>query len=236
MDVLKVETSNYTYRLYRSIYTPVKSNMYVIIEGKEAIIVDSNISKEILDVMKEHGVEKVHLFLTHEHYDHSHGVWWFQENFDTILYCHEECKDQLSTQKNSSPRLVAFVLSVMDMKDGGKQYDKFKNSVKDYVLEPDVLLNDSQIINIAGHEISVIHVPGHTSGSCLYKMNEELVFTGDSMIEGNKIITSFRGGNKEYMQNIALPKLKALPENLWVLPGHGEPFKKKDFNFDIYNV
>lgn len=236
MDVLKAETSNYTYRLYRSIYPPVKSNMYVIIEGKEAIVVDSNISKEVLDVMKEHGVEKVHLFLTHEHYDHSHGVWWFQENFDTILYCHEECKDLLSTKKNSSPRLVAFVISVMDMKYGGKQYDKFKNSVKDYVLEPDVFLKDSQTINIGGHKISVIHVPGHTLGSCLYIMDDEMVFTGDSMIEGNKIITSFRGGDKEYMLNITLPKLQALPEHLWVLPGHGEPFKKKDFNFDIYNV
>lgn len=236
MDILEIETKDNTYRFYRSIYPPVKSNMYILIEGKEAIVVDSNISEEILDMIKEREVEKVHLFLTHEHYDHSYGVWWFQENFDTILYCHKNCKDQLATKKSSSPRLVAFVISVMDMKDGGKQYDDFKNSVKEYALEPDVLLHDSQTIHIAGHEIGIIHVPGHTSGSCLYMMDKNLVFTGDSMIEGNKIITSFRGGNKKEMQDITLPKLKLLSDDLWILPGHGEPFKKKDFNFDIYNV
>ena len=236
MDILNIETNKHLYRLYRSVYPPIKSNMYVIIEGKEAIVVDSNISEEILNVMRKHNVRKVHLFLTHEHYDHSHGVLWFQDNFDTILYCHKECKNQLSTKKDSSPRLVAFVISVLDMQEGGKQYDNFKNSVKDYTLDPDVLLNDSQIIYIAGHEISVIHVPGHTSGSCLYKMDDDLIFTGDSLIAGNKIITSFRGGNKKDMINITLPRLKALPDELTIMPGHGEPFKKKDFNFDIYNV
>ena len=236
MDILEIVGYKNTYKFYKSVYSPVESNMYVLIEGKEAIVVDSNISKEVLDMMKDSGVEKVHLFLTHEHYDHSHGVWWWKEQINTILYCHKNCKGQLSTKKNSSPRLVAFVISVMDMKDGGKQYDDFKNSVKEYSLEPDVLLDDSQTINIAGHEINVIHVPGHTSGSCLYKLDEEFVFTGDSMIAGNKIITSFRGGNKEDMQNVTLPKLKALSDDLWVLPGHGNPFKKKDFKFDIYNV
>ena len=61
MDILNIATNNHTYRLYRSIYHPVKSNMYVIIEGKEAIIVDSNISNEVLETMKKVGVEKVHL-------------------------------------------------------------------------------------------------------------------------------------------------------------------------------
>ncbi len=236
MTLLEIKAEKHTYRLYRSVYPPVESNMYVLIEGKEAIIADSNISEEMLNVMKKHGVEKVYLFLTHEHYDHTHGVRWLQENFDTILYCHHNCKDKLSTKKNSSPRLVAFVISVMDMKDGGNRYDEFKKSVKEYVLEPDVLLKDSQTIKIAGHKISVIHVPGHTLGSCLYVLDDELVFTGDSMIAGNKVITSFRGGNKEDMQNVTLPKLKALSDDLWVLPGHGNPFKKKDFKFDIYNV
>ena len=96
--------------------------------------------------------------------------------------------------------------------------------------------SDGQILEIARHKIRNIHVPGHTPASSLLVMDEKIVFTGDSMIEGNKIITSFRGGNKDDMLYIAIPRLKQLPDDLMVLPGHGEPFRKEQFDFNIYNV
>ena len=96
--------------------------------------------------------------------------------------------------------------------------------------------SDGQILEIARHKIRIIHVPGHTPASSLLVMDEKIVFTGDSMIEGNKIITSFRGGNKDDMLYIAIPRLKQLPDDLMVLPGHGEPFRKEQFDFNIYNV
>ena len=104
MDILGIEIDDHTYRFYRSVYTPVESNMYVLVEGQEAIVVDSNIADEVLEMLKEQGVKKIYLFLTHEHYDHSHGVCWWQEQIKTLLYCHRDCKGQLSTKKKSSPR------------------------------------------------------------------------------------------------------------------------------------
>ena len=210
--------------------------MYVLIEGKEAIAVDSNISEEMLDTIRKQGVEKVHLLLTHEHYDHSNGVWWWQEKIETNLYCHKDCKGQLSTKTKSSPRLVAFVLAEKDKTNGTNQYKEFKKNIRDFSLEPDVFLEDSQTIFIAGHQVIVYHTPGHSPGSCIYIVDDAIAFSGDSMIEGKKIITAFKGGDAEEMQYYTLPKLKSLADDLWVLPGHGEPFKKKDFKFDIYNV
>lgn len=233
MDVLKIDTDNSSYRFYRSVYSPVESNMYVLIEGKEAIVVDSNISEDILDVVREQRVEKVHILLTHEHYDHSHGVWWWQEKIETKLYCHKDCKGQLSTKKKSSPRLVAFVLAEKDKRQGTNLYEEFKRSFREYSLEPDVFLKDSQTISIAGHQITIYHTPGHSPGSCIYVLDNAIVFSGDSMIDGRRIITAFKGGNAEEMQSRTLPKLKALADDNWVLPGHGEPFKKKYFKFDI---
>lgn len=236
MDVLKIDTDNSSYIFYRSVYSPVESNMYVLIEGKEAIIVDSDVSETIWDVIREQGVGKVHLLLTHEHYDHSHGVWWWQEKVETHLYCHKNCKGQLSTKKKSSPRLVAFVIAERDKNEGTNKYEEFKKNIREYSLEPDVLLEDSQVISIAGHQITIFHTPGHSPGSCIYLIDNAILFSGDSMIEGLKIISTFKGGNVEELQTITLPKMKALPNDLWVLPGHGEPFQKKDYNFDIYNV
>ena len=236
MDILEIVRDNYRCRFYRSMYSPVESNMYVLVEGKEAIVVDSNISDDVLDVLKKQGVEKIHLFLTHEHYDHSHGVCWWQEHINTLLYCHKDCKGQLSTKRKSNPRLVAFVLAKKDRSNGGYQYEEFKQQIREYSLEPDALLDDSQVLCVAGHQIAVYHTPGHSPGSCCYMMDKQILFSGDSMIAGSKIITTFKGGSLEDLVTCTLPKLKALPGDLWVLPGHGEPFKKKDYKFDVYNV
>ncbi len=96
MDILQIEDK--AYLIYRCVYPPVKSNMYTLIDGKDSIIIDTDISEELAALLKEKGVERVHLFLTHEHYDHSHGVTWLKENFDVTLYCHELCSEGLSTK------------------------------------------------------------------------------------------------------------------------------------------
>lgn len=230
----QIEGKLHTYSFYRSIFAPVESNMYLLLEGDEAIVFDVNVSDDVLALLKENNVHKVHVFLTHEHYDHSHGVCWLKDNFNTVLYCHKECKGNISTKKRSSPRLVAFVTSVLDMKNGGDTYERFKESVVEYDIEADEYLEDNQIVSIGNHKIRCVHTPGHTPGSCVYVFDDELVFSGDSLIEGKKIITGFRGGDKERMMSEALPKLKSLQDNLVVMPGHGEPFKKKDFDFSIY--
>lgn len=129
MKLLQFDTANNMYSVYRSIYAPVGSNIYIIIEGNEAIVIDSNISDDVYKLLKEKEVQRVHLFLTHEHYDHYHGVCWFKENFNSILYTHVNSKDTLSTKKNSSPRLVAFVVSTLDMNDGGNRYESFKKEM-----------------------------------------------------------------------------------------------------------
>ena len=159
-----------------------------------------------------------------------------KKHFSTILYCHENSKGLISTKKNSSPRLVAFVLSVKDMNDGGNRHELFKKELTDYELIPDVFFKDGQILEVAGHKIRIIHVPGHTPASSLFVLDDKIVFTGDSLILGNKIITGFRGGNREDMFHISLPKLRSLHDELVVLPGHGDPFVKKEFDFSIYHV
>lgn len=224
------------YTFYNQIFYPVESNMYVMICGEEALIFDAIESEDVIELLINKNISKVHIFLTHEHYDHSHGVECFKKHFNTTLYCHENCLGNLSTKKRSSPRLVSFVLSVMDMKDGGSRHDDFRNKYADYDLDAEIYLQDASVLTICGHKINTVHVPGHTPGSVLYIMDDILAFTGDSLIENNKIITGFRGGNKEEMLEVSIPKLKALPNNIWVLPGHGKPFKKINFDFGIYNV
>lgn len=232
MDVLDIDT----YLFYRSVFTPVDSNMYVLLDGDEAIVIDSNVSEDVYKLFVDNHISKVHLLLTHEHYDHTCGVCWMQKHFKTILYSHKYSKDNLTTKRICNPRFVSILLAVIDMKDGGRRCDSFEENVNDFKLIPDILFSDGDIIQIAHHRIRVIHVPGHTLASCLFVLDEKIVFSGDSLIYGNKILTNFLGSNKEDILKITLPKLRALPPDIMIMPGHGRPFKKKEFNFDIYHV
>lgn len=222
------------YSIYKSTFIPVGSNMYILISGYEALLFDAIESEDVIELLRKNNVNHVHIFLTHEHYDHSHGVLFLKKHFNTTLYCHEGCKGFLSTKKRSSPRLVSFVLSVMDMKDGGSRHEDFMKKCDDYDLDADVYLRESSVLKINDHKICIIHVPGHTPGSILYILDDTFVFSGDSMIYGNQIITGFRGGNKEDLQRITLPKLKVLSDDLIVMPGHGDFFHKGQFDFNIY--
>lgn len=236
MEQIQIETNNRMYSFCRSVYPPVESNMYVLLENGECIIIDSNISEEVLKLLDEKGIRKVHLFLTHEHYDHSYGITWLKEHFDVTLYCHAKCSEGLSTKKRSTPRLVALVIAAKDKESGEDNYTKFNEEYTDYCHHADVSFEDEMIVSIATHTIRCIHAPGHSPGSAIYVMDENLMFTGDSMIQSNKVITSFRGGSKDEFYEITLPLLQRFPNDMTIMPGHGKPFKKKQFNFNIYNV
>ena len=236
MEQIHIETNNRLYSFYRSVYPPVESNMYVFVENDECIIIDTNISNEILQVLDERGVRKVHLLLTHEHYDHSHGISWLKEHFDVTLYCRTKCSEGLSTKKRSTPRLVALVITAKDKGSGEDNYAKFKNEYTDYCHQADVAFDDEMTTSIGNHTIHCLHAPGHSPGSAIYVMDENLVFTGDSMIQSNKVITSFRGGSKDEFFEVTLPLLQSFNDDMIIMPGHGKWFKKKQFNFNIYNV
>ena len=236
MEQIHIETNNRLYSFYRSVYPPVESNMYVFVENDECIIIDTNISNEVLQVLDERGVRKVHLLLTHEHYDHSHGISWLKEHFDVTLYCQTKCSEGLSTKKRSTPRLVALVIAAKGKDSGEDNYTKFKEEYTDYCHQADIAFADEMTASIGNHTIRCIHAPGHSPGSAIYVMDENLVFTGDSMIQSNKVITSFRGGSKDEFFEVTLPLLKSFHDDMIIMPGHGEWFKKKQFNFNIYNV
>ncbi len=73
---------------------------------------------------------------------------------------------------------------------------------------------------IAGMDFLVLHTPGHTPGSvCL--MAEDILLSGDTLFAGSCGRTDLPGGDWATIQT-SLRKLKELPGNYRVFPGHGE--------------
>ena len=74
--------------------------------------------------------------------------------------------------------------------------------------------------SVAGMDISVLHTPGHTPGSvCL--LIEDAMFSGDTLFAGSCGRTDLPGGSWDTIQS-SLGKLRDLPGDYRVFPGHGE--------------
>ena len=91
----------------------------------------------------------------------------------------------------------------------------------DGIAEADIDLKDGAKIAFEGEEISVIHTPGHTPGSCCFLLGENL-FSGDTLFPGGWGNTSFAGGSEEAIFRSIREKLMNLPDQTIVYPGHGE--------------
>ncbi len=78
---------------------------------------------------------------------------------------------------------------------------------------------EGDTLTLAGLTLRVLHTPGHTPGSvCL--LAEDVLFSGDTLFQDSIGRTDFPGGSFAQMQN-SLQRLKALPGDFRVLPGHG---------------
>lgn len=83
------------------------------------------------------------------------------------------------------------------------------------------ILNDGDVLTIAGEEITIIHAPGHTSGQLnLYIPSAKVLIAGDNIVaEGTSWVGPPDGDMSDYFQT--LNRLKDLPLSR-IGPGHGD--------------
>lgn len=88
----------------------------------------------------------------------------------------------------------------------------------------DVRLKDNDEISLGSSRFKVLYTPGHTDDAVsIY--GERLLFTGDVLLIGSVGRTDFQNGSPESMFD-TLQKLKALPDDTKVYPGHDYHEKK----------
>ena len=228
MDQFRYRIGKQDILVYRSIFAPVKSNMFVILTGNEAVVFDPNENEELLTLLKDNSIQKVHILLTHEHYDHTSGVCWLKEHTGADLYCQSDCANVIATERGNNPALIAFVLAAEDKQDGGHRYIDFKASFKPYTIKADKTFEKDDRFVIGGLEFHVVSTPGHCPGATCYELFDKMVFTGDTLLQNDPVILSFRESRKDNYEKIALPYLRSLPKDMIIMPGHGDSFVLKD--------
>jgi glyoxylase-like metal-dependent hydrolase (beta-lactamase superfamily II) len=96
--------------------------------------------------------------------------------------------------------------------------------------EPDDVaeLADGQRLELAGLEVAVDHTPGHTEGSVTFRTPyagdgiSQVMFSGDLLFAGSIGRTDLPGGDHATMLETLRDKVLSLPDDIAVLPGHGE--------------
>ena len=62
------------HELHRYILPLMNSNMFVIVSGNAALVIDPNEDEEALRMLTDSNILDVTVILTHEHFDHISGV------------------------------------------------------------------------------------------------------------------------------------------------------------------
>lgn len=208
--------------IYRYSMPSIESNMYILLADGQALVIDPHKSEEALELLHSYSVGKVKILLTHEHYDHISGVNWFRASFETEVVCSAECARMLPDPDRNMARYWKILL--MDKSEeaqsaGTALYDP------NYTCEADQTYEGETELQWQGLRVRMRQAPGHSKGGSLIWLDEDILFSGDNLVNGTGVICRFPGGSKKEYAAVTRPILEGLPNKLLVFPGHGEPEK-----------
>jgi hydroxyacylglutathione hydrolase len=93
-----------------------------------------------------------------------------------------------------------------------------------HIVSPpaDRLLDDGERLTVAGIELEVREIPGHSPGHVVFVIHgDKLVLGGDVLFAGGVGRTDFPGGSFKVLKAGIEAKLWPLPDDTKVFPGHG---------------
>ena len=176
--------------------------------GQECIIVDPgmpDISHEITAIVAEYHLKPVATLMTHGHLDHTFSVKPLADGYWIPSYIHAEDRQYLlKPQGAHGPEFIA-TLDAMTFEEPLDMRN----------------LKHGELIEILDMKITAIHSPGHTKGSTMFSINDELLISGDVLFAGAIGRTDLPSGSHDAMIKTLKTRVLPLSDDLRVLPGHG---------------
>ncbi|GAA4918419.1 MBL fold metallo-hydrolase [Streptomonospora salina] len=200
---------------------PLAANCYLVAaadRAAECVIVDpgQDAGEQISARLAEHGLVPAAVLLTHGHFDHVWSAAEVARDHGVAVYVHGADRPLLSDPaKGLGPGLAAQLSALLGQAELEEPTD---------VRE----LAGGETLELAGLELSVEHVPGHTPGSVCYGLaggaaGDPVLFTGDLLFAGAIGRTDFPGGDHGEILRSLERVCRDWPDGTDVRPGHGTP-------------
>jgi len=186
------------------------TNCYVVAPapGEQCVVVDPGheAADGVADLVREHRLQPVAVLLTHGHVDHTFSVVPVCGRYGVPAYIHPADRHQLADPGSG-----------LGLAPGQAVMPGITFSEPDDVVE----LTGHDTITLAGIDLTVEHAPGHTRGSVTFRVEHEVLFSGDLLFQGSIGRTDLPGGSYDEILDSLARVILPLPDELLVLSGHG---------------
>lgn len=187
---------------------PINSNCFVVFSetSKRCLIIDpgSEDSTEVIRFIDANYLIPDYVFPTHEHFDHIWGVKHMKKTYHLSVVCYKYCDICLTNPK--------------------KNMSAFFKPPGFSLQNADIIFNSSTFyLKWEEEMIEFYHTPGHTEGSICIKIGNYL-FTGDTLIKGEKTVTKLPGGCKNKLIDSFNLLYGLMDKETIVFSGHGDSF------------
>lgn len=189
------------------------SNTYALeLDSNEVLLVDvGNFdTTDFLKWLVKENKTLTHVLLTHEHADHCCGLDALNETNPFQLICTSKCAQNI---QNSRQNFSYYLEEIPTF---------------EVVLTDVLIINDYDVMTIGGQLFTFIATPGHSPGGmCI--LADDLLFTGDTILNGIKSPLTFPHSNRKDYQN-SIEKIKTiLKPGMKIYPGHDSSFSFENF-------
>ncbi len=194
-------------------------NTYIVYDENTlgGIVIDPGYKTDgILKACNDDNIKIKYIFITHCHYDH-------------IAYL-EELREKTGVELISSEN-ASFNI--------GKPEINHSISGLGYALsakKSEIILGDNEEFTVDGLNIKCILTPGHTNGGACFLINNEKLFSGDTLFLRSIGRGDLPTGNPFELVKTIENKLYKLNDDIEVFPGHGEATSigyEKKFNMFV---
>jgi glyoxylase-like metal-dependent hydrolase (beta-lactamase superfamily II) len=193
------------------------SNCYVLLREGRCAVIDPNNFEALDRLLQKCNTDSLLVLLTHEHCDHIGGLNKLRENYRTVVVASGLCSLGMQNAKENMSRMMETFLYFKSGQTKMVKYDPFT------CLAADVQFGDEMWVPFGGSAFRMTSLPGHTHGSSMIAY-EGVLFCGDYLLPGEKVVTRLPGGDDEEYEKFARPWLRSIPDGTWIYPGHGEAF------------
>ncbi len=182
---------------------PIGTNTYLVLNGTgQAAIIDAShdVTDTILAAAKEAGATVEAVVITHPHWDHIGAAAELKERTGAPLISHPGAVEKLANPSSSAGAIPPTPAS-----------------------KPDAFLDEGDTFELGDAKFAVWHTPGHEpSHIVLYNDAQGIILGGDVLFPNGHGRTDIPGSDPAVMRR-TLIRFSALPDEVIVYPGHGEP-------------